>query len=253
MADYKRNISKTRNTEQQMGFYEALEQFLEQSGASQLDRMSTFPVYTPRQIITAFLEKYEVFKLAKDVPGCIVECGVAGGLGLMTFAHLCSIFEPYHYTRRVIGFDTFEGFAGISDKDMTSRSEHMAPGGLRFDSFDELTRAVEIHDMNRALGHLPKVELVKGDLSQTLPRYIEDNPSLVVAMLYMDVDLYRPTLDALTLLRPRIPKGGIIVFDEINHSDYPGETLAAMEALGLPNLPLKRLPISSNMSYCVVE
>ena len=39
-----------------------------------------------------------------------------------------------------------------------------------------------------------------------------------------------------------MPKGAVIVFDELNHSDYPGETMAVMEVLGIRNLELKRVP-----------
>ncbi len=46
----------------------------------------------------------------------------------------------------------------------------------------------------------------------------------------MDLDIYKPTLDTLKLVVNRIPKGGIIAFDELNHSDYPGETIATMES-----------------------
>ena len=124
---------------------------------------------------------------------------------------------------------------------------------MAFDSHEILQRAIRIHDGNRVLGHIPKVEVIKGDVSDTLPRYLEDNPHLVVAMLYLDMDLYKPTRDTIELLVPRIPKGGVIVFDEINHADYPGETTAVIETLGLSNLRLRRLPISSTTSYAVIE
>ena len=75
----------------------------------------------------------------------------------------------------------------------------------------------------------------------------------MVALLYMDLDLYQPTLDTLKLVWERIPKGGIIVFDELNHEDYPGETMAAMEAIGIGNLRLKRLDISSMLAYARKE
>jgi hypothetical protein len=245
------NIEKTRNTEDQLGFYEELNRFIESSGESGLEKMSSFAAYAPRQVVTSFVEKYELFKLIQNVPGSIVECGVAAGQGLMTFAHLCSIFEPYHYTRRIIGFDTFEGFVGIQDEDKaTSGAEHMRQGGLSYRSYEKLQRAIELYDRNRALGHLKKVELVKGDITETLPKFLETNPHLVIGLLYMDLDLYKPTLNVLNSLKKRLHKNTLIVFDELNHGDYPGETLAVMEALGLEHLRLQRLSISSMLSYC---
>lgn len=253
MKDFMSNIEKTRNTGKQLNYYKALNNFLQKNKQSQIAKMKEFPVYATRQDITRFIEKYELFKILKNVPGSIVECGVAGGFGLMAFAHFCSIFEPYHYVRKIIGFDTFAGFAGLTDKDKTSKARHMKDGGLKFDSYKILQQSVKLYDMNRAVGHLEKVQLIKGDISKTFPKYINSNPSLVIALLYLDVDLYKPTLDTIRLAIERIPKGGIIAFDELNHPDYPGETIAAMESLGINNLKLRRMDISSMMSYAVIE
>ena len=253
MKDFLKNIEKTRNTNKQFEYYQKLNDFVEDKSVSMMEKMSCFPVYASRQVITAFVEKYEIYKLCMNIPGSIVECGVAGGRGLMTFAHLSSIFEPYHYTRKIIGFDTFEGFPEISEKDKTSDASHMKKGGLHFDSYETLTKSIELYDMNRTLGHLKKAELVKGDISKTFPEYLEKNPSLVIALLYLDLDLYKPTVDTLRLIINRIPKGGVIAFDELNHPDYPGETIAAMETIGIGNLRLKRLDISAMLSYAVLE
>jgi len=247
------NIEKTRNTQAQLDYYTGLAELVEGLPFSRLEQMRRFPVFSTRQDITYFLERYEIYKLISDVPGCILECGVAGGFGLMAFAHFASIFEPYHYLRRIIGFDTFEGFPELSEQDKTSKAAHMKPGGLDHGGYEVLQEAIRLYDANRALGHIGKVELVKGDICQTLPAFIEANPSLVVGLLYLDMDLYRPTADALRLLVDRVPRGGIIAFDELNHPDYPGETIAAIEELGIGSLRLKRLPISAMLSYAVKE
>jgi hypothetical protein len=252
MQDLK-NIETSRNTEQSLNFYRSLESFIETTAWTNLEKVSAFPVFTPRQTITSFVERYELYKLIQNVPGSIFECGVAGGFGLMSFAHLCSIFEPYHYTRKIIGFDTFEGFTEPHENDRTSKAAHLKKGGLSFDSFEVLTKAAALYDQNRALGHMSKIELVKGDISVTLPNYLEKNPYSVVAMLYLDLDLYQPTLTTIKALINRVPKGGVIVFDEINHRDYPGETIAVIEALGIPKLRMQRLSMSAMTSYAIVE
>ena len=48
-----------------------------------------------------------------NIEGSIVECGVWNGAGLLSYAKLVEIFEPYSIKRKVIGFDTFEGFVDI--------------------------------------------------------------------------------------------------------------------------------------------
>ena len=121
-------------------------------------------------------------------------------------------------------------------------SAHLRVGGLTGSSLDEVEAAVRIYDLNRPLSHIPKVELVKGDLVETAPRYVKDNPHLVVAMLYLDVDLYEPTYAALATFLPRMPKGAIVVFDQLNAKIFPGETMAVDEVMGLKNIRIERFP-----------
>ena len=248
-----RNIEHSRNTPEQLQFYTDLQGFLSSVELADIEKLRNFPVFTWRQQIRNFLEKYELYKLIKNVPGSIVECGVADGFGLMSYAHFCSIFEVFHHTRKVIGFDTFEGFTDLLQQDKTSKAVHMKKGGLKHDSYSILQTAIKLYDQNRTLGNLEKVRLVKGDISQTLPVFLKENPYLVIALLYLDMDLYQPTKDAIRLLVDRIPKGGIICFDEINHQDYPGETIAVMEELGFGNLKLKRFDFSTRACYAEIE
>ncbi|RIJ89644.1 MAG: dTDP-6-deoxy-L-hexose 3-O-methyltransferase, partial [Candidatus Brocadia sp.] len=106
---------------------------------------------------------------------------------------------------------------------------------------------------NRFLAHIEKVKLVKGDVAVSLPAYLKTNPHLVVSLLYLDFDIYEPTVVALRHLIPRIPKGGIIAFDELNHEVWPGETIAVMQEMGLNKLRIERFPFGSTMSYAVIE
>ena len=219
-----------------------------------LDKMRSFPVYTTRQVITRFLERYELYNIIRNVPGSIIECGVGSGQGIMSFAHLCSIFEPYHYVRRLIGFDTFEGFIGFDDKDFSrkTKAEHMKKGGLNFETYETLLGAIKLFDKNRAVGNIEKVELRKGDISSTFSEYLSDDPSLVISLLYLDLDLHKPTKDVIELAIERIPRGGVIVFDELNHVDYPGETVALMETIKISNLKLKRFEFSPMLGYAII-
>lgn len=93
---------------------------------------------------------------------------------------------------------------------------------------DEIQALAQIHDRNRPLGHLQKIELVAGDACKTIPEYVNSNPSLLISLLYLDFDIYSPTKTALEHLFPRIVKGGIIAFDELtNESVLEGTCYAA--------------------------
>ena len=98
-------------------FREALETYFQESPGSVNEKLENFAKYVPRQNLARFLARYEIFRRILDVQGSIVECGVLFGCGLMSWAKLSSILEPYNFQRRVYGFDTFTGFPSIHKKD----------------------------------------------------------------------------------------------------------------------------------------
>ncbi len=216
-------------------------------------RLDAFPVFATRQAIAKFIARYEIFKQVVPVNGSVIDCGVLHGGGLFTWAKLSAILEPANHPRKVIGFDTFEGFPEIHDEDRAGSSSALEAGGLHGSSLEEIQRAVEVFDLNRPISHIPKIELVEGDICETVPRYVEENPHLVVAMLYLDVDLYEPTKAALEAFVPRMPKGAVICFDQLNAEIFPGETRAVDEVLGLSSIRIRRFPFDSYVSYCVIE
>jgi hypothetical protein len=232
--------------------FAAVERVFADSAGSVSEKLDAFPKFASRQAMAKFLARYEIFKQILEVNGSIIECGVLHGGGLLSFAKLSSIFEPTNHTRKIIGFDTFEGFPSIHAADKAGDSSHLRKGGLTGSTMQDVEKAIELYDKNRPLAHIPKVELVKGDLAKTGPQYLKDNPHLVVAMLYLDVDLYEPTKVALETFLPRMPKGAIVAFDELNAKMFPGETSAVDEVLGLRNIAIKRYPFDSYVSYAVL-
>jgi hypothetical protein len=84
-------------------------------------------------------------------------------------------------------------------------------------------------------------------------RYLEKNPETIVALAYFDLDLYEPTKACLEAIRPRLVKGSVLGFDELNDPDSPGETIALNEVFGLENIRLRRYRYASRVSYFVVE
>ena len=234
--------------------FERIDKFFEKDTGSVLNKVDAFPKYATRQSIAKFLTKYEIFKQILNVNGSIVEAGVLHGGGTLAWAKLSSILEPTNHTRKIIAFDTFEGFPSVDAKDIKGTDGSLIKvGELQGSTYESVTEAISIYDENRPLSHISKVELVKGDIAQTAPNYLEENPHLVVSMLYLDVDLYEPTKVMLETFVPKMPKGGIIVFDELNAKMFPGETVAVDEVLGVKNLRIKRFPFDSYVSYTVLD
>lgn len=236
---------------------EALEHYFNNSQGSTTEKLENFAKYVPRQNLARFLARYEIFKLIKNIHGSIVECGVLFGGGLMSFAKLSTILEPYNFQRRIVGFDTFDGFPSIDKADLRGRPErksaHLKRHGFAAESaYEDILQAVEVYDMSRYLNHFPKVQVIKGDFATTVGQFLTDFPHFVVSCLYLDFDIYQPTRAALQHFLPRMPKGSVLVFDELNEEAFPGETIAVMETLDLKSIRIQRFDFEPRISYAVI-
>jgi hypothetical protein len=245
-------LSKENQRPSDLKYFQEISNYWDNSIGTNLDKLRAFTKYVPFTEFPKFLAKYEIFKKIINIHGGIIECGVHQGAGLMTWALLSSIFEPVNHKRKIIGFDTFEGFAEIASQDYAPNNEDAKVGGLSVDSFADIQNAIKIYDMFRPLGHINKVELVKGDANTTIENYIQKNPHLVVSLLYLDFDVYVPTKRAIELLRSRMPIGSIIAFDELYHKDWPGETQALVDTLGIFSLKIERFPFHPQISYAIL-
>ena len=247
--------SNSTQTNNDLYYAENISDYFQHSPGKTLDKLRNFPKFIPRQDLAKFLAKNEIFQKLINVHGDIVECGVYFGSGLFSWAQFSAIYEPYNHNRHIIGFDSFSGFPNITDEDKSEcNNEQLNIGGLNANvAFSDLVEGIKLFDINRPLGHLSKVELVKGDATKTIPEFINMNKHIVVSLLYLDFDLFEPTKIALENFIPRMPIGAIIVFDELIQKQWPGETLAVLDILGLNNLRIQRFPYVPQLSYCVIE
>lgn len=175
------------------------------------DVYNEFTLHGGLDRFTKLLARYELFKLVLDKPGDIVECGVLKGAGVLYWAKLIQIFNPMS-KRKVVGFDTFEGYP-----ENTSQA-HDRQTGKEFQSLqvkEESDIAVDtILEVAEEQGLAHRIELIKGDATQSIQAYVTDNPGFRVALLDMDFVLYDPTKAALTALYPLVVPGGVVALDE---------------------------------------
>jgi hypothetical protein len=244
--------SLKNHRESDIKYYDNLNDYWDNSIGTNLDKLKAFTKYVPFSEFPRLFARYEIFKKILNVHGNIIECGVHQGGGLMTWAILSSIFEPINHIRKITGFDTFDGFPELTNEDSVKENDNAKVGGLAVNSFEDLQAAIQLYDSFRPLGHINKVELIKGDASLTIEKYLLDNPHLVISLLYLDFDIYKPTKKAIELLLPRMPKGSIIAFDELNNKDWPGETLAVLETIGINNLKIERFSFQPQISFAVL-
>ena len=223
------------------------------SKSKTVDKLKNFSKYVPRQSLARFLVYYELFKKQLGIKGSIVECGVHQGGGVMSWAKLSTTLEPYNFHRKIIGFDTFSGFPKISEIDKKYKYSKKGLFSEKFNTYNELKQAIKEYDKNRYIKHVHKVELVKGDAVKTIPKYVKDNKHLIISLLFLDFDIFEPTSVALKYFLPRMPKGSILAFDEINNENWPGETMALLEKHNINKLKIKNFPSEPHISFLEIK
>ena len=181
--------------------------------------------------------------------GSIIEFGVRWGQTLGLMSALRGLHEPFNRHRKIVGFDTFTGFAGVTDKDGSKSRSKEGSFGVSEDYEQHLESVLRCIDDLSPLNHLKKYELIKGDAKTTVPQYFGDHPECIVSLAIFDFDIYSPTRVALDAIKERVTKGSILVFDELADDVFPGETIALREVFDLNKLELKRCPFASRVSY----
>jgi hypothetical protein len=171
-----------------------------------------------RKVLHKLLYRHHLFQMVKELPGDIVECGVFKGSGVFTWAKLIELFCPFEI-KKVVGFDFFDQtfVSDLAEQDRGSMEQVFT----RCNATQEQISDDTIKSKLLEIGIQPhKFELIKGDISQTSIDYIKANPGFRISLLYMDLDIEKPTLDALENFWNAIVPGGVIVFDEYGYGAW---------------------------------
>lgn len=218
--------------------------FLQTSG---FDWNSDFLVFLRRQTISRVLYLASLYQMVLEVPGYILEFGRRWGPSFSVFSGLRGIYEPYNYTRGIYGFDTFEGFQGVSEHD----SDEAEEGSLSSDPnhVGALNKILSLLALDSPLPNLHETNAVKGDIRETLPAWLDENPHAMIAMVIFDMDIYLPTREALDLVVPRLMGNSLLVFDEFSTKSFPGETLALLEKVAPGEFNFQRSPLAPTSAW----
>lgn len=193
--------------------------------------------------LSKILSHYELFKMANDLPGAIVECGVFKGASFVRLAGFRDLFgKPFSH--KLIGFDIFGSFPETNfEEDKKYRDGFIQEAG------DQSISKEQLLEVLRKKGIDKNVELVEGDVVKSIPEYLEKNPHLKIALLNMDTDIYEPAVVALKYFWPRIVRGGILITDDYNV--FPGETKAVDEFFKDQDVKVLKFPFAQTPCYIV--
>jgi hypothetical protein len=251
--DEQEYIKISHSSGRQMKAKERLLELYQSAPIPDEDILGNLGLYTRSVMLAKTLYLNELYQQILDIPGIVIEFGVWWGANLALFNSLRSVYEPYHFNRKVVGFDTFEGYPSVSPQD--GESPYVAVGGYAVaEGYVEYLREVlDAHEQDNVISHIKKYEIVKGDVVQTIDQYLDENPETIIALAYFDLAMYEPTKKCLQAIRPHLVRGSVLAMDELNSHDFPGETIALREVLGLDRYRIVKSRYLHDRSYIVVE
>lgn len=241
------------SSEKEKAIRESIIQLFKETPIPENELLSNLGLFIRRQDFSRILFMNELYKKIINIHGIITEFGVRWGKNLALYEVLRGIYEPYNFNRRIIGFDTFEGFPGVDKKD--GNFKNIEVGGMAVTAGYEhyLEKILDYHENESPVSHIKKYQLIKGDASIEIHKFLKENPETIIALAYFDFDIYKPTKDCLLAIRKHVAKGTVIGFDELNVHTWPGETLAFKEVFELEKYTIHRNAYSSIQSYIVIE
>ncbi len=181
------------------------------------------------QMMRRNLDRWTMYLRAVDfvnfeaVEGDILEFGVFGGVSMALLAQAYA-FDPKGMTRRIVGYDSFQGlpqseetharWTGGDCARIHAWHPTMKPG-------DVVTEEITL-DLFRRCG-LDKPELEVGLFQDTIAKTVPSKYA-AAALVHVDCDMYESAKIVLAGLAPVLQEGTVVLFDEwFSYKGNPGK------------------------------
>ena len=193
---------------------------------------------------TYILHLYELYNMTQNVPGHIVEVGVAEGRNAIIFGQLIKHYGEKN-TKKYHGLDTFDGYNTLD----IENERH-----LKADSWKNINLSA-VNSKIASLGLNDICKLYKIDAYDIEDEFLNKGGyqfqpnSLLIALLYIDCNSYGAAKHSIEKFLPYMSKNSIIAIDEKN---LGGETKALIEIANEHNLTLEKSKFPSIYTFARV-
>ena len=207
-------------------------------------------------LLARIMATFEIYQKIIELPGCILDLGTWRGQTAVLCENFRAIAEPLHLNRRIVCFDTFEGYQGFSDKDKPTEIHQdgtYATGGLEYQKY--LEELLVLHEKSNAMGHInQKHRVIKGDCRLTLPAFLRENQNEMVACAFLDFNSYEPTKEAIDAIWSRLVPGGVVALWQLTRDLIPAEgSVYNNEILNKLGHTLKRATYYPGLCYLIKD
>jgi len=218
---------------------------LELDFSKQFDYENNFYLTAPIDRISKFVTHLDLFRKVSGIAGDIVECGVFKGVSLSRLIKFRDLLEN-PLSKKIIAFDTFGEFPEAQfSLDVKKREQFIKEAGSKSIGKGQLISLLQ------KLGIYQNIELIEGNILQTVPEYKINNPHLKISLLHIDVDLHEATRTCLEELYGLVTRGGIVILDD--YGAFAGANNAIDDFFAGKKIKIKKLPYSNAISFMEVE
>lgn len=215
------------------------------------DAFNSFIFSSDTKVLGKLVARTLLAEKTRDIPGDIVECGVFKGSGVLSWLKLKRLLFP-NAMKKVVGFDFFDTDSlvkSLSGNDQMRMKELFDDRNFKHDSGAEqwVKNQIESAGFTEA-----DYELVKGDIAMSAREFVDKRPGFKISLLYLDLDLGDPTLEALKGLWKRVSRGGLVVFDEYAYYQW-SEAQGVDKFFADKNVKIKVLDFNAPTAYVIKE
>lgn len=216
------------------------------------DAETHFHLMMNEERLAKFVVHWEAMKMASQVPGAIVECGVFKGTSFVRFALMRQLLGG-NFSAKLIAFDVFsDDFPDTRyEQDKAQREHWIETAGGSSISVQQLTDTLDRKNISN-------FEMIAGDVVQTAPEYAKKNQGLKISLLNVDIDFVEPTLTVLEQFYDRVSRGGVILLDNYagegtSGQSYHGDTYAVDQFLLDKKVKINKFPFAARPAYIIKE
>lgn len=232
MGEFENNVEQVINTSQEL-----------------YDSFNNLMFSNDTKVLGKFVAKVNLFNMVKDVPGDIVECGVFKGSGILGWLKIKKILDPNSF-KKVIGFDFFDTESLINSLDGDDKYKMDKLFKTRSfkheNNFKDMLHN-KILDCGFSSGDF---ELIEGDVMNSTYDFVSKRPGAKISLLYIDLDLEKPTYAVLSALWDRVSKGGIVVFDEYAYHQW-SESIGVDKFFEDKDVKIRNLNFNAPTAYII--
>jgi len=197
-----------------------------------------FPQATHLNPAGNVIPQCELFKKVKALDGCIVKCGITAAEAFSRFSTFRKM-EPAFKGHRMIAFE----------KTNISLSPDQLPMQRKIS-----VNSVAVDDVQLAMklkAEREKIDYLPGNVDDTIPDYLIENPELKISYLELDLDDYEATITTLEYLFPRIIESGVLVSN--NYFKKGAETKAIDDYFASSRIKISSYSVNKGPHYVVLS